>query len=196
MHSKGNYDMKIKNMFKFIKYRGIPYPAFGYRSMFTSRNYEINYTKYLCCDYKFPFMIKTRILDHKHPFRQHVIDKINSNPDLEIFKWYFDDMVGISEGAYMWYVKNKHTDEVLGNIIDMYYLSDLEQLTHNTGFDPKTNRWHGWSHRARCSFGIGDKIFEEDFGDENTLFTEHGSKFIRTLNDAKYSAQKFAESVS
>ncbi len=56
--------------------------------------------------------------------------------------------------------------------------------------------WCGWSHRARVCFKIGDKIFEEGFGDDKTLFSQHGTKTIKTLEDAKLSASKFAEYVS
>jgi len=31
------------------------------------------------------------------------------------------------------------------------------------GFNPKTQRWHGWSHRAISDFGIGSKVKLGDF---------------------------------
>lgn len=68
--------------------------------------------------------------------------------------------------------------------------------TANIGFDPEENKWCGWSHRAIVCFGIGDKLFEEDFGNEDTLFTDHGSKIITSLEEAKKSAIRFAEYVA
>lgn len=64
------------------------------------------------------------------------------------------------------------------------------------GFCAREKKWYGWSHRAICGFGIGDKIFEEDFGDDDTPFVRHGKKTIRTMKDAKLAAERFASSVS
>ncbi len=57
-------------------------------------------------------------------------------------------------------------------------------------------RWHGWSHRAVCSFGKGDRIFEEEYGNDGTPFVKHGRKTIKTDADAKLAAKRFARSVS
>ena len=64
------------------------------------------------------------------------------------------------------------------------------------GYNPDKKKWFGWSHRAICGFGIGDYIFEEEYGDEKTLFTKHGSEIAKTLKDAKKAASNFAKSVS
>jgi len=55
----------------------------------------------------------------------------------------------------------------------------LTQVGNSIGFNEKEQKWYGWSHRAVASFGIGDKIFEEDFGDDNTPFVKHGSQPIK-----------------
>jgi len=60
----------------------------------------------------------------------------------------------------------------------------------------KCGRWFGWSHRAVCSFGIGDKLFQADFGDDNTPFVKHGTKTIAIDADAKEAARRFARYVS
>jgi len=31
------------------------------------------------------------------------------------------------------------------------------------GFQPGSKKWYGWSHRAICGFGIGDKLYNEKF---------------------------------
>jgi len=64
------------------------------------------------------------------------------------------------------------------------------------GFCEKEQKWYGWSHRAICGFGIGDRVFEEDYGDEHTLFTQHGSTVIETLDQAKEAAARFAAYVA
>jgi len=71
-----------------------------------------------------------------------------------------------------------------------------KHVSHSTGLDEESGTWYGWSHRAVVGFKIGNKIFEPDFGDDNTDFTEHGSKPIKTLADAKQSAKAFADYVS
>ena len=64
------------------------------------------------------------------------------------------------------------------------------------GYSEKDNKWYGWSHRAIVGFGIGDRIFEEKYGDETTLFTNHGDVPITTMEDAKKAASNFAEYIS
>ena len=78
-------------------------------------------------------------------------------------------------------------------------MPELASKTHNVcsiGFCSKEKKWYGWSHRAKCGFGIGNRIFEGLFGDDHTPFIKHGSKTIRTMADAKLSAKRFARSVS
>jgi hypothetical protein len=72
----------------------------------------------------------------------------------------------------------------------------LTQVKDSIGFSEKEKKWYGWSHRAICGFGIGDKIFEKDFGDDNTEYSKHGKKDIKTLEDAKQSAINFSDYVS
>lgn len=64
------------------------------------------------------------------------------------------------------------------------------------GYCPDDNKWYGWSHRASYGFNLLDMIFEEEFGDDKTPFNRHGSKPIKTWEDAKLSAGRFAQSVS
>jgi len=64
------------------------------------------------------------------------------------------------------------------------------------GFCEKEQRWYGWSHRAICGFGIGDRVFEERYGDEHTLFTQHGEVVIETLDQAREAAVNFARYVA
>lgn len=64
------------------------------------------------------------------------------------------------------------------------------------GFSEKEQKWYGYSHRAIVGFGVGDRIFEPDFGNEKTDFRLHGSKIIRNMEDAEKSAKAFAKYVS
>jgi len=68
--------------------------------------------------------------------------------------------------------------------------------TGSTGLDEEKGIWYGWSHRAVFGFKIGDKIFEERYGDDKTKFSEHGSKTIKTLDDAKLAAERFSHYMS
>ena len=58
--------------------------------------------------------------------------------------------------------------------------------TCSVAFDKKEQKWYGWSHRARWGFGIGDPP-----GDE----TKYKGP-AKTLEEAKFYAVEFAESVS
>lgn len=76
---------------------------------------------------------------------------------------------------------------------------EKSKLSHNVcsiGFNEKENKWYGWSHRAICGFVVGDKLFEQKFGDDKTLFTKHGKETIKNLDQAKQAAKNFAEYVS
>lgn len=64
------------------------------------------------------------------------------------------------------------------------------------GFSEKNKKWYGWSHRAICGFKVGDKVFEADFGDDDTPFNKHGSADCKTLDDCKRAAKAFADYVS
>jgi len=67
---------------------------------------------------------------------------------------------------------------------------------HSIGYSEKEQKWYGWSHRAIVGFGVGDKIFEPDFGEDDTLYIKHGSKQIKNMEDAKEAAVAFAEYVN
>ena len=84
--------------------------------------------------------------------------------------------------------------EALADIIAKKY--SLTNVSNSTGFSEEEQKWYGWSHRAVCAFGIGDKIFEENFGDDKTPFIKHGAKDCKTLEDAKKAARAFSDYVS
>lgn len=67
---------------------------------------------------------------------------------------------------------------------------------NSIGFSEKEKKWYGWSHRAAVGFGVGDRIFDENYGDDNTPFDKHGKMVIRDMEDAKKSAINFARYVS
>jgi hypothetical protein len=66
----------------------------------------------------------------------------------------------------------------------------------SVGFCEAEQKWYGWSHRAMVGFEIGNKIFEERFGDDHTPFIEHGEKDITNMEEARLAAVNFASSVS
>lgn len=61
------------------------------------------------------------------------------------------------------------------------------------GFSVPENSWYGWSHRACISFTLGDRVFEEAYGDDNTLFTQHGAVEITHIDQARIAACAFAD---
>lgn len=88
----------------------------------------------------------------------------------------------------------KFESQLDDNVIKKYNIT--KKGPGSTGLDEKKGIYYGWSHRCICGFKIGDKIFEADYGDENTKYTEHGSKTIKTLDDAKLAAKNFSNYVS
>lgn len=74
--------------------------------------------------------------------------------------------------------------------------ADPGDVVCSIGKSRTDGKWYGWSHRALCGFGRGDRIFEESFGTDKTPFTKHGRRFIRNDADAKLAARRFARSVS
>lgn len=74
--------------------------------------------------------------------------------------------------------------------------SNPEHRVCSIGYSAPEHAWYGWSHRAMAGFMIGDRLFEENYGDDHTLFTQHGSKEITTMDEAKEAACRFASSVS
>lgn len=71
----------------------------------------------------------------------------------------------------------------------------IESRGMGLGFSEKEQRWYGWSHRAIFGFGVGDKIFEPEFGDDKTHFAKHGTKPIKNMDDAKKAAKAFSDYV-
>lgn len=72
-------------------------------------------------------------------------------------------------------------------------LSSPQHSVCSIGFCAREKKWAGWSHRAMCKFGIGDRIFEEDYGNDQTLFKDHGARVIETLEHAREAAVAFAD---
>lgn len=74
--------------------------------------------------------------------------------------------------------------------------SRIENTIATIGYSESEQKWYGWSHRAICGFGIGDKVFDENFErDDTTPFVECGTEVIQRLSQAKRAAINFAEYV-
>jgi len=141
------------------------------------------------------FKVKKVIFERKYKagyiYRRELIDdkEYGGTGELEMVACYTPkgDYIGNSREARYLCVKRN--------------LTDLQKTSPNhcvcsIGFNEKEQKWYGWSHRAICGFGIGDRIFEEEFGDDYTHFTQHGKHKIKTLTGAKKAAIAFAASVS
>lgn len=79
-------------------------------------------------------------------------------------------------------------------------MADPEHSVCTIGFCERDNKWYGWSHRAIAGFGIGDKIYEEnfkgDFPDDAVFPQDHGTVDVKNLDDARLAAIRYAECVS
>lgn len=74
--------------------------------------------------------------------------------------------------------------------------STSDHCVCSIGKSAKDEKWYGWSHRAICGFGIGDRIFNERYGNDKTPFVKHGKRVIKNDADGREAAIKFARSVS
>ena len=142
--------------------------------------------------WSFSYGIHCRMFNPDKPYFDFVIKKIDENPEMNIV---------VKENGYHTVRDNQY--RYIGDIRDAYMLSDLSHFTTLpgsevvcAGWSEKDKKFYGWSHRAMCGFGLDDCIFEEDYGDDSTLFTKHGRYIINSFEDAKKSAMAFASSVS
>ena len=153
-------------------------------------------------------MLKTYITDPKRRIRDFVYAEVHKHPEYNIETETFtyessEDPPVIFKSVYAY---NDYGVFYVGGVIQAYRLRNLSKFQ---SYDPKSTsgvacigynatqkKWCGWSHRAMVCFGEGDKIFEYDYGDENTLFKEHGHETIKNDEDAMLSARNFAEYVS
>lgn len=113
-------------------------------------------------------------------------------PDEDATEW---TMAYTHEGKY---IGDEETAKFLFEKIGLTFVEvpKNDSFTCCIGFHEDENKWYGWSHRAIIGFGIGDKIFEEDFGNDSTPYVKHGRKTIKTIEEAKLAAIRFAESVA
>jgi len=116
--------------------------------------------------------------------------------------WYWGDN-NEPQSSVMIMARNKGGDwigdkQMAERLAEYDIAAELADEDHDIcciGWSEREQRYFGWSHRAIAGFGIGDMIFEEGLGDDDTPFIKHGSKRIETKADARQSAINFAEYV-
>jgi hypothetical protein len=142
-----------------------------------------------------PYIIKEVIYQRNYPgylYRREVIDDsgYGGNGKLEMVNCYAaENGHWIGDAKFARYLCKKKGLRQIQKIDDQDCVSSI-------GFNSDENKWYGWSHRAICGFGIGNKLFIEEYGDDDTLFIEHGPDTIITLEQAKQAAINFSRSVS
>ncbi len=197
-----------------LKFRGIPYIAFGYSSMFSSRKCEIEKIWYLKDGWKFPILLKSRIINSRRRYTDNFLKRIKAHKlGFKILVNIFNDCgeteeimeynIGEELPPSSMLMVHDSNDNYIGNPEDTLHLFNFSELETSAsgrvisaGYNPKEKCWCGWSHRAKTCFKIGDKLFQEDFGDDKTLYKEHGSKTIENISEAKQAALNFAAYVS
>lgn len=86
---------------------------------------------------------------------------------------------------------------------------DYKHAVCSIGFNKEEQKWYGWSHRAICGFGIGDKVESEDHVCSGTRWDDEYIKEYpnddlslpigfkaKTLMDAYRMAVAFADAVA
>ncbi len=191
----------IKNVFK---YQGIYYPSIGNENVeFNGDTTETAWSKKLggwSGFWSFLPMIGVKCLlkDINRPYKKVLIDMIESHEEMEISKWYLSEKN--RDLGFMWIVKTKK-GEYIGEIDEAINLLSLKnfgtQRGNNTsicyGYNEENNMSCGFVHNVMHCFKVGDKVFKENFGDENTPYNEHGRKTIKTYSDLMESAINYAK---
>lgn len=127
-------------------------------------------------------------------------DEVNALPD---FSYYISNVDGGyigGEREYKFLVEDKG--------LILIQKAEPSDNTCSIGYQPKENKWYGWSHRAIQGFTIGDVVKEGDLTTTSGYVEEYriqhpdedmslpvGFKAL-TLKDAKRMAIAFAKAVS
>lgn len=142
-----------------------------------------------------PYSVKEIKFQRRYPgylYRREVVDdsEFGGDGDLEMVNCYSADSghwIGDAKMARFLCIKRGLVNVQKAN---------PKHCVCSIGFNKSEQKWYGWSHRAICGFGVGDMIFEENYGDDTTIFTEHGIKPVKNMVDAKVAAVNFAAYVS
>lgn len=136
-----------------------------------------------------PYKVKEVIFQRQYPgylYRREIIDDsaFGGDGNLEMVNCYSADTgywMGNAEDAR--FLCKKHG-------LRQVQIAQPDHIVCSIGFNVLQQKWYGWSHRAICSFGIGDKLFNgwSRGADDKEL--------IATVEQAKQSAICFAASVS
>ncbi len=141
-----------------------------------------------------PYGVKEVLVEKVCPGFIYRLEIINGapygSPDLEMKNCY-----AIESGHWIGDI------ELANQLCGVYGLRQLQKARESSsvcsiGFNQDEHKWYGWSHRAMCGFGLGDRVYEECYGDEHTPFVKHGSKQIIDMSMAKQAAINFAISVA
>lgn len=134
-------------------------------------------------------ILKTRKYKAGYEVREELIDGSDYGTKDVVLKSAYTptgDYVGNSKMAHYLCVKHGIKPEK----------ADKTDNVCSIGYSEKYQKYAGYSHRACAMFGIGDKIYEENYGTDKTPWVKHGNITIRNLADMKQAAINFAESVS
>jgi len=188
---------------KIFRYDGLYYPVIGNATLWENRNYKITWMKKLGGYTGFfsflPYIgIKCKLKNYKKPYKQFIIDAINNHKQMKIHKWYFNEKH--PEHGYMFIVRTTN-GSYIGDIDTAYSLTWLTHIASINkvacyGWSEEKQCAIGWSHRSRCCFKKGDKVFEEKYGDDFTPYIKHGRKTIRNYSDTMKAALNFAKYIS
>ncbi len=142
-----------------------------------------------------PFKVKEVKFQRRYPgylYRREIVDdsEHGGTGELEMVNCYAldtGDWIGGANTARYLCIKRG---------LRLIQKSEPSHCVASIGYQMEEDKWYGWSHRASFGFGIGDKLFEENYGDEDTKFSQHGSVTITTTAQAKQAAKNFGEYVS
>lgn len=74
----------------------------------------------------------------------------------------FEDLSKEENKIFLFYAIKGDVRYSEDNVERMFYNNLMPTSQPNIGYNRKTTEYCGWTHRGGCSFGIGDKLFDED----------------------------------
>ena len=204
----------MKLIEKLKLYQGFHYPVIGERFVCGGNRHAMAYTNYLrIFGHYISYGIKVRLSNPETPYSLYAVNKICTHSEMKLGKFFYNDRGEVVDEkdkdveGHIWTVNTKDGLSI-GDIATAYGVCELEKFdtylkddsedstTVCCGYSREERKWFGWSHRAFLGFGLGDMVYEPEFGNELTPFLEHGEERIDTLEKAKIAAQRFAWDVS
>lgn len=171
---------------------------------------EAGYKVIHCVSYMGDFNLRDKFPDQEFEFDPRIQAEYAEYANYVLPVYHFSRIIIRTEtGAYigdpkqaMWCINN--------GLTKVQNASNIENGVCNIGYQERTKKWVGWSHRASASFGLHDAKFNENATVEDTFelygiqypnidmvpFNKRGFDICETDEECKQAAINFAQYIS